>query len=55
MSFDFTPYSSALSLAAGSLVLPISVAAGAGLVIFGGLVLLGVGVRWVKKLSHKGG
>jgi hypothetical protein len=54
VSYDLSAYTGALSLAVGSLVSPISQAAGMGLVIFGGLVLLGVGVRWAKRLAHKG-
>lgn len=54
MSYDFTSYLGQISLLAGSLVSPISQAAGMGLVIFGGLIAFGVGTRWVQRLAHAG-
>jgi len=54
MSYDFTAYSGAITSLVASLSPSIVTVAEAALVIFGGLVAFGVGLRWIAKLAHAG-
>ena len=54
MSYDFSAYTGAISSLVSSLSPSIVTVVTAALIIFGGLVALGVGIRWVQRLSHAG-
>ena len=54
MSYDFSSYTDAITNVVASLSPSVVTVATAALVIFGGLVALGVGIRWVRRLAHSG-
>lgn len=54
MSYDFSGFTSNITNVVSSLSSSAPAVVAAALGIFGGILLFGIGVRWVKRMLHSG-